>query len=134
MLPFSNLNNSSSSSSMLIVIEPLSQSWAQTRAWTMNGVSEVLNSFRMRPLVLNADSEATVDTRTANTSWAILANIGNLAALSYHHFRMLKSSLFTSFSSCRYFSYSDLLMLASPSPPTLNFLFIRDTNFLPSLF
>ena len=44
--------------------------------------SLVLWSEMIRPPVLNADSEGTVDAGAANTSWAIRATIGYLCASS----------------------------------------------------
>uniref|UniRef100_A0A0A9GME0 Uncharacterized protein n=1 Tax=Arundo donax TaxID=35708 RepID=A0A0A9GME0_ARUDO len=46
------------------------QSCVQISACNMNGVSEVLKSSSIQPLVLNSDFEATVDMGTASTSRA----------------------------------------------------------------
>ena len=44
----------------------------------MNGVRELRKSSKMCPLVINADSDATVDIGIASTSRAMRASIGNL--------------------------------------------------------
>jgi hypothetical protein len=51
-------------------INHLSQSCVHTSASSMNGVRELRKSSRMRPLVLNADSEATDEIGIARTSRA----------------------------------------------------------------
>ena len=84
-----------------------SQFWAQTRFWTMRGENELRNGSSVRPLVLNTDSEATVETGTTSTSLAILDRTWYLSELAFHH---PKISNFTSFLlsqfSAKYFSIS----------------------------
>ncbi|WVZ49310.1 hypothetical protein U9M48_000679 [Paspalum notatum var. saurae] len=58
-------------------------------------------SHRTRPPVLKADPDATVDIGIASRSRAIRDNIENLLALSFHHFRVSKSFLSSSFSSAK---------------------------------
>ena len=62
-----------------------SQSRAQTRCWTISGESELRNGSSVYPPVLNADSEATVETGTASTSLANLDNTWYLFELAFHH-------------------------------------------------
>ena len=73
------------SSTEMGLLDCLSQSCEQIRASTSFGVKELLKLSRTRPPVLNADSEATVEMGTANTSLAIRERTGNLSLLSFHH-------------------------------------------------
>jgi hypothetical protein len=52
------------------------QSYMQIEASTVIGDNELLNESNTRPLVLNADSDATEKIGMANTSRAISARIG----------------------------------------------------------
>lgn len=96
----------------------------------MNGVSEVLKSSRIRPVVLKTDSEATVETGIARISRANWDNTGNLEELTFHHARMSNLLSSGSVSSERYFSSSDLLQ-PLPEPLSFNFLAITDFSLPP---
>ena len=71
-----------------------SQFCGHIRFWTMKGVSELWNGSTMCPLVLNADSDATMEIGTANTLLATLDNTWYLLELPFHHSNISK---FTSF-------------------------------------
>ena len=60
-----------------------SQFCAHTRFWTMRGERELRNGSTMRLPVLNADSDARVETSIASTSLATLDNSGYLLELSF---------------------------------------------------
>ena len=62
----------------------LSQSWKQIKASIVLPDSLVLWPVMIRPPVLNADSAATVDTVTGNTSRAIPARIGYFGACIFY--------------------------------------------------
>ena len=51
----------------------------------MSGESELQNVLSMCPSILNADSEATVETGTTSTSPANLDSIWYLSKLAFHH-------------------------------------------------
>jgi hypothetical protein len=53
--------------------------------------NELLKQSNTRPLVLNADSEATVEIGMASTSRAISASIGYLIPLTFHQPKISKS-------------------------------------------
>jgi len=53
----------------------------------VRGDNELLNVSNTRPLLLKADSEATVEIGMANTSRAIAARIGYFGALTFHQLR-----------------------------------------------
>ena len=55
----------------LFFFASFNQFWVQIRASTVLGDSELRNESKTHPLVLKADSDATVETRIANTSRAI---------------------------------------------------------------
>jgi hypothetical protein len=69
---------------MSIGTDHLIQSCVHTTASSMNGVKELRKSSRMRPLVLNADSEAIVEIGIASTSQAKRDKIGNLCSDGFH--------------------------------------------------
>ena len=112
-IPFSIISNSSIFSLMSIGVALLSQSCAQTRASTVNGVREVRKSSKIRPLVLKADSDATVETGIASTSRAKWAKTGSLGALSFHQTRMSIFLFLSSVSSLRYLSRCSLIVSQS---------------------
>jgi hypothetical protein len=64
------------------------QSFEQTSASTISGSRRVRNLLTIRPLQLKADSKATVDTWTTNTSRASHERTGYFAWLVFHHDRM----------------------------------------------
>jgi hypothetical protein len=59
-------------------IDHLNQSCVCTNDSSINGVRELRKSSKICPLVLNADSEATVEIGIASTSRAKRDKIGNL--------------------------------------------------------
>ena len=67
-----------------------SQFCVQIKVSTVLGVKELLNGSRMHPPVLNADSEATVDTGMARTSLATSDKNSNLDLLIFHQCKMLE--------------------------------------------
>jgi hypothetical protein len=71
IVPFSIMANSSVLSLMSTGVVLLSQSYVQTRHSSMNGVRDVRKSSNIRPLVLKADSAATVEMGIASTSQAM---------------------------------------------------------------
>ena len=60
----------------------------------MRGDSELRNASQMWPLVLSADSDATVETSTAITSLATLDNTWYLLQLSLHYSNISKFTFF----------------------------------------
>ena len=73
----------------------------------MRGDSELRNGLTMRPPVLNADLDATVETGTTSTSLATLDNTRYLLQLSLHHSYISKfTSFLPSQFSTKYFSIS----------------------------
>ena len=73
----------------------------------MRGESELRNGSSMRHLVLNADSEATVETGTASISLAILDSTWYLFELAFHHPKISNfTSLLLSKFSAKYLSIS----------------------------
>ena len=84
-----------------------SQFCAHTRFWTMRGERELRNGSTMRLPVLNADSDARVETSIASTSLATLDNSGYLLELSFLPPQYLKfTSLLLSQFLAKYFSTS----------------------------
>ena len=84
-----------------------SQFWAQTRFWTMRGERELRNGSSMHLPVLNANSEATIETGTANTTLAILDSTWYLFELAFHHPKISNfTSLLLSQFLAKYFSIS----------------------------
>ncbi|KAF5951936.1 hypothetical protein HYC85_009880 [Camellia sinensis] len=65
-----------------------SQFCVQTRTSTIFGASELRNGSSIRPPVLKADSEATVETGIANTSRAMSDNTLYFVALTFHYSKM----------------------------------------------
>ena len=86
----SNLERSARSASTFMRFEPRNQSCAHIKHWSVNGDKELLKSSRTRPLVLKADSEATVDMGIANISLAMHERIGKRGELHFHQERMSK--------------------------------------------
>jgi len=62
----------------------LNQFCVHTNASTVVGANELRKGSNIRPLVLNADSKATVVMGMANTIRAIWASIGNLVEFTLH--------------------------------------------------
>jgi len=86
-IPMSNFSSSSKSSSTLVffyvAMIDWNQSTIQIRHCTILRVKELLNGSKTRLLVLNADSEATVEIVMANISRAILERMVNLPLLTF---------------------------------------------------
>jgi hypothetical protein len=80
-------------------------------ASTILGDKELLKGETTRPLLLNADSEATVDTCTTRTSLASLDNTGYLPEFTFHQFKMSNCSVLFSHVSFRYLNNSELIPL-----------------------
>lgn len=66
-------------------------SCAHIKFCSIIGVKELLKSFGIRPLVLNADSEATFEMGIASMSRANFERTGKQADLHFHQERMSKS-------------------------------------------
>lgn len=64
--------------------------------------NELLKVSNTRPLLLKADSEATMEIGMTNTSRAITARVGYFGTLTFHQFKMSKSIIFTSHPSNKY--------------------------------
>ena len=104
-------NSIISSSSMLCSTNICSvghrnQSCAHMRASTILGVKQLRNGSSIRPPVLKADSEATVETGIANTSRAIRERTRYLDELTFHQFNISKKPTASSQSSFKYLSNS----------------------------
>ena len=107
----SNSSSNASTSSLDWWWEIGTMAWSQfcehTKFWTMRGDSELRNGSTMWPPMLNADSDATVETSTASTSLATLDNTWYQLQLSLHYSNISKfTSFLPSQFSAKYFSTS----------------------------
>ena len=88
VIPPSSFSNSSTSSMttrrLIAADEEQSQFWPQMRASTISGDNELRKRSKTRPVILNVDSEATVDTRIARTCCAILESTWYRGELTFH--------------------------------------------------
>ena len=90
-----------------ICTEDWSQFWVHMRDCTISGASELRNRSSIRPPILNVDSEATVETGTANTSHVSRDSILYLLVLHFYQASILKFLSFSpSLFSIKYFATS----------------------------
>lgn len=86
------------------------QFWVHIKTSTIFVHRELQKESRTCSLILKPDLDAIVETWSAKTSWAILAVMGNLKPLIFHHTKILKSFCkVLSYGVFKYFSMLDLI-------------------------
>jgi hypothetical protein len=98
------------------------------KASTVLGANELREGSKTRPLMVKADSKATVGMGIDKISRAIWASIGNLVEFTFHQFKISKLAFNFSTSSVKYRYIFDLLSTSLLEAQYLLNLFMKGSE------